>query len=74
MQHALMRTWDYWIENREENEPIDIRHYNAVGRMSHALSQHADEAYDELNEDQKLIAEILFKSLNSAQTLYIFLR
>ncbi|MEM6523537.1 MAG: hypothetical protein AAGF85_01880 [Bacteroidota bacterium] len=63
LQHALMRTWDYWIENREEEEPIDVRHYNAVGRMSHALSQHADEAYDQLDEEQQQIAEILFKSL-----------
>ncbi|MGD1959934.1 MAG: hypothetical protein ACFB2Y_13830 [Fulvivirga sp.] len=68
MQHALMRTWDYWIENREINEPIDIRHYNAVGKMSHALSQHADEAFDELSADQKQIAEILFKSLTEKGT------
>ncbi|MEM7107036.1 MAG: hypothetical protein AAF519_02335 [Bacteroidota bacterium] len=63
LQHALMRTWDYWIEHREEDEPIDVRHYNAVGRMSHALSQHADEAYDQLSSEQQQIAEILFKSL-----------
>lgn len=63
LQHALMRTWDYWIENREPGEPIDIRHYNAVGRIHEALSQHANEAYDELNSKQKLIAEILFKSI-----------
>ena len=34
LQHALMRTWDYWIANREPSEPIDIRHYNAVGRIN----------------------------------------
>ena len=26
LQHALMRTWDHWINNREESEPMDIRH------------------------------------------------
>lgn len=63
LQHALMRTWDYWIRTKEENEPIDIRHYNAIGRISEALSQHANEAYDELSSKEKEIAEILFKSL-----------
>jgi len=63
LQHALMRTWDFWIENRDKNEPLDIRHYNAVGKISEALSQHANEAYDELSVEEKEIAEVLFKSL-----------
>ncbi len=63
LQHALMRTWDYWIANREPSEPIDIRHYNAVGRISQALSLHANEAYDELTTKEKSIAEILFKTI-----------
>jgi ABC-type oligopeptide transport system ATPase subunit len=63
LQHALMRTWDYWLFNRERGEEIDIRHYNAVGRIDEALSQHADEAYDELSDKHKRIAEILFKNL-----------
>ena len=63
MQHALMRTWDYWVENRDENEALDIRHYNAIGQISGALSQHADEIYDELDTNQKYIAEIMFKAL-----------
>jgi energy-coupling factor transporter ATP-binding protein EcfA2 len=63
LQHALMRTWDYWIENREPGEPIDIRHYNAIGKISEALSIHANEAYDELTTREKEIAEILFKSV-----------
>lgn len=63
LQHALMRTWDYWVANREPGEPIDVRHYNAVGRIHEALSQHANEAYDELTSKQKEIAEILFKNI-----------
>ncbi len=63
LQHVLMRTWDYWVENREPGEPLDIRHYNAVGRIHEALSQHANEAYDELNPKQKEIAEVLFKNI-----------
>jgi len=61
LQHSLMRTWDYWVANREPDEPIDIRHYNAIGRIEQALSLHANEAYDELNNKEKNIAEKLFK-------------
>lgn len=63
LQHALMRTWDYWIHNREEGEPMDIRHYNAIGKISQALSQHANESYEELAPREKEIAEVLFKSI-----------
>lgn len=63
LQHALMRTWNYWLRHKEHGEVMDIRHYNAVGKMSGALSQHADEIFDELNPKQKTIAEILFKAL-----------
>lgn len=63
LQHALMRTWDYWVLNHEPEEPIDIRHYNAVGRIDQALSQHANEAFDELTSREKEIAEIIFKNI-----------
>jgi WD40 repeat protein/energy-coupling factor transporter ATP-binding protein EcfA2 len=68
MQHALMRTWDYWLKNREEGEPIDIGHYNAVGKISEALSQHANETFDELIPREKEIAEVLFKLLAEKNT------
>jgi WD40 repeat protein len=63
LQHALMRTWDYWVSNHEPGEPMDIRHYNAIGKISQALSLHANEAYDELTQQQKEIAEVLFKTI-----------
>jgi len=63
LQHALMRTWDYWLANREPGELIDIRHYQAVGKISEALSLHANEAYDELSTREKEIAEVLFKNI-----------
>ena len=68
MQHALMRTWDYWQDNREKGEEIDFRHYNAVGKISEALSQHADEAYDQLSSNHKHVAEVLFKRLTERGT------
>jgi energy-coupling factor transporter ATP-binding protein EcfA2 len=68
-QHALMRTWDYWVENHEPGEVIDIRHYNAIGKISTALSQHANEAYDELSSRDKEIAEVLFKNITERNQL-----
>jgi WD40 repeat protein len=63
LQHALMRTWDYWIENHEPGEPMGIRHYNSIGKITQALSLHANEAFDELSFREKEIAEILFKNI-----------
>ncbi|HEV7746981.1 MAG TPA: hypothetical protein VGO56_18430 [Pyrinomonadaceae bacterium] len=64
LQHALMRTWDYWAAHHRNGEPIGLEHYEAVGTMADALSIHADEAFNELpNERSRMIAESLFKTL-----------
>jgi WD40 repeat protein/energy-coupling factor transporter ATP-binding protein EcfA2 len=64
LQHALMRTWSYWTRFKDyDDEPVDLKHYEAIGTMSEALSQHANEAYDELDESQKRICEIMFKAI-----------
>jgi WD40 repeat protein len=64
LQHALMRAWDVWREDHAEGEPIDLRHYEAIGTMADALSRHADEAYTDLpDERSRLIAEKMFKGL-----------
>jgi WD40 repeat protein/energy-coupling factor transporter ATP-binding protein EcfA2 len=63
LQHAMMRTWDYWIENRTGDEVIDINHYQAIGQMGSALSEHANEAFDELSEEEKRVCESMFKTL-----------
>lgn len=64
LQHALMRTWSYWTKYRDyDAEPVDLKHYEAIGTMGEALSLHANEAYDELTEDQKRICEVLFKAI-----------
>jgi WD40 repeat protein len=69
LQHALMRTWDYWGTVRSDGEPIDLPHYQAIGGMSEALSRHAEEAYSELAEPgqevspRQRVAEKLFKAL-----------
>ncbi|MDA3823528.1 MAG: hypothetical protein PF450_13090 [Bacteroidales bacterium] len=63
LQHALMRTWDYWMLQNDPNKPISIGDYEAIGRMEKALSDHANEAYEELNENQRSICMNIFKTL-----------
>jgi hypothetical protein len=64
LQHALMRTWQAWARDHTGEEPLDIRHYEAIGTMREALSRHADEAFLELGTArERRIAERLFKTL-----------
>ncbi len=67
LQHALMRTWDEWKHplHGHQSSPgvIDICCYEETGGMAEALSRHADEAYDELDDTHQKIAEKMFKSL-----------
>ncbi len=78
LQHVLMRMWSCTVpqENYQrrnillEDVPeknlghlLTTSDYEKVGGLTEALSRHADEAYNELNDEQKRIAEILFRSL-----------
>jgi WD40 repeat protein len=63
LQHALMRTWDSWIKSGNTEDPIDIKDYENIGRLEKALSEHANEAYNELNQDQKEVCQSIFKTL-----------
>ena len=63
MQHALMRTWDYWKQLKDPEKPIGLSDYEAIGKMEKALSEHANEAYDELTPEGKRICESLYKTL-----------
>ena len=64
MQHALMRTWDYWVAHQQPDEPIDEMHYEAIGTTQEALSLHAEEVYTELStEEERRIIQVVFKCL-----------
>jgi len=63
LQHALMRTWNYWKNNCDTTLPLGINEYEAIGRLERALSNHSNEAFDELKVDEKKICEVIFKSL-----------
>jgi hypothetical protein len=65
LQHALMRMWEQSSDAREQGEPIDLSHYESVGRMERALNLDADRAFGELGGDphREAIARRLFQLL-----------
>jgi WD40 repeat protein/regulator of sirC expression with transglutaminase-like and TPR domain len=68
LQHALMRTWSVWSA-RAETEALDLDDYHRVGRMSEALSQHADEVFDSLATDrQRELCAGMFKALTAQES------
>lgn len=63
LQHALMRTWEYW-ESQDKSKPIDTAHYRAIGTMKDAIARHAEEIYHDLpGEKSRLAAQKVFTSL-----------
>lgn len=69
LQHALMRTWDYWLKVRSPGEKIDTRHYDAIGTMEGALAQHAEEAYSDLPDARsRKICEALFRMITDGSS------
>jgi hypothetical protein len=69
LQHALNRTWACWENDDGARGPLDLRHYETIGTMSHALDQHAERAYRELHgEHAQKICEKIFKALTDKRT------
>jgi len=67
LQHALMRTWDHWVAYSPSGEGMDVTDYEAIGTLQGALSQHAEEAYQEtVDAHQERIAEKIFKALTDS--------
>jgi WD40 repeat protein len=63
LQHALMRTWNVWAE-KGDSEALDLDDYQRVGKMSQALSLHADEIYLSLASDrQRALCQGIFQAL-----------
>ncbi|MBN2663021.1 MAG: hypothetical protein JXR68_05180 [Bacteroidales bacterium] len=63
IQHALMRTWENWLLNAPPETPIEIEHYKAIGTVNKALSFHAEDIYNSLNDEQKKLTEKIFRAL-----------
>jgi hypothetical protein len=69
LQHALLRMW-----NRHDGDPPDVpkllalADYEAIGGLSRSLSDHANEAYDELGTDHQRVASVMFRRLSDSET------
>lgn len=64
LQHALMRTWNYWQQNRKTGLPIGLSDYRAIGTMQKAITFHAEEVFQELGDEKTQRAtEKVFKAL-----------
>ncbi len=70
LQHALMRMWQERIALNDLESPLNLRHYEAVGNIQNALSQHTEKIYHNLySEKRRQTAKKIFKSLTSQSSL-----
>ncbi len=63
LQHAMMRTWEFWRKHNDPESSITMRDYLAAGKIDNALSLHANEAYIELNDSERQLCKTIFKAL-----------
>lgn len=64
LQHALMRMWEHEV-NVDKSGNLDLKDYENVGGVNNALSNHAEEALSEMNEQEVKISEDIFKALTA---------
>ena len=71
MQHALMRLWNRGRRPESDGAEVvlTLDDYEKIGSLTDALSQHADEAFNSLLDEQKPVAEVLFRSLSERRTI-----
>lgn len=63
LQHALNRTWARWEEDGHQGH-LELKHYEAIGTMAHALDQHAERAFSVLDTERKQkVCERIMKAL-----------
>ena len=63
LQHALMRMWDLAGPASQTNGGLNLDHYEKIGKLSGALSQHVNEAFNELSDEHQKLAAKVFKCL-----------
>ena len=63
VQHVMMRTWDHWQMMAEPDRPVSVTDYEAAGKLSMAMENHATEIYAGLTVKDKKICEVLFKAI-----------
>jgi hypothetical protein len=64
LQHALMRMWEYELKS-DQSGVLDLADYDGIGRLNKALSQHANEALETMNSQERQLAATIFKTLTT---------
>ena len=63
LQHLMMRIFNYWLKRGEYEKPINNIDYIAVGKLKDAISIHAEEIYNKLDDSQQLLCKKIFMTL-----------
>lgn len=65
LQHTMLRMWNYWLDKEQNTEvPISMSHYKGVGTIKGAMARHAEEAYSDLDtEEKRIICERIFRAM-----------
>lgn len=65
LQHTMLRMWHYWLDKEQNTEvPMSMTHYKAVGTIKGAMARHAEEAYADLDtEEKRIICERIFRAM-----------
>jgi hypothetical protein len=63
LQHVMSRTWAKWRKIDEPGRPVGVPDYDSVGRLSCAMSEHAEAVFADLSIRGKEICEVMFKAI-----------
>lgn len=63
LQHLLMRLWSQWSKCGDLSRSLSMADYEAIGRMKGAISQHAGQAFNTLDDRHKYVCSRMFRSI-----------
>ncbi len=63
LQHLLMRMWGQWSKAGDMSRSLSIADYEAVGGLKGAISQHAGQAMNMLDERHRYVCSRLFRTI-----------
>ncbi len=63
LQHLMMRLWSQWSRTGDLSRMMGIADYEAVGRLKGAISQHAGQALESLDERHRYVCARLFRTI-----------
>jgi len=65
LQHLMMRLWNQWSRTGDLSRMMGIADYEAVGRLKGAISQHAGQALESLDERHRYVCARLFRTITT---------